>query len=129
MDKTGTLSIDDPTSESRLDGTLLAAIGSQNPLGDATTIVENAGLETGDRATVSPGTPGNVRGRPALFIVSAQAAVARMAAMAVARPNQSPSKARGTKRTSGRVKATAKRKRTAAKKRTTKKKKSARNKK
>jgi hypothetical protein len=74
MDKTGLLSIDDAASESRLDGTLLAVENDPEPLGAATTIVENAGLRSGDRATVSPGTNGRVGRVPVVFIVSAQAA-------------------------------------------------------
>jgi hypothetical protein len=74
MDKIGRVQIDPGSSDSRLDGVLLAVQGDGDPFGAATGVIQNSGLTSGDCASVSPATSGRVGGVPVLFITSAQSA-------------------------------------------------------
>ena len=71
MTKTGRLSIQN--GESRLDGTLLARKGAPDPLGAATSFLNNLGLRDGDCITVS-GESGTIGSASVIFMDSASKA-------------------------------------------------------
>jgi hypothetical protein len=79
MTRTGLLGIE--LGESRLEGTLLAVLGgTPTPLGAATTLIRNNGLDSGDRVTVT-GEPGSLGGLQVLFISDITAASETRAAV------------------------------------------------
>lgn len=105
MEKTGTLSISQQTS--RLEGTLLARKGADDPLAAATAFLQNRGFQDGDVITVT-GTEGNVGSASVIFITNAQAAVAVTALAVRAAKRSAPKKAVAVKARSDAKKAVTK---------------------
>ncbi len=126
MPFTGILSIDDNQEESRLDGTLLAVQGSQDPLGDATAFLENKPLASGDTISVT-GTSGTFAGLDVIFMIDAAkvataaangALATAAAAVATKKATRRKVTARAPQKTSAKAKRT-RSKRALAKKATT----------
>jgi hypothetical protein len=69
VDRTDRLTIDDDTREARMSGILLAEENNEDdPISGAWSIVKEAGLESGDCATVSSGDSGKV-GRASVILL------------------------------------------------------------
>ena len=78
MQEVGNLSIDDNSKESKLDDTLLAIEGSQDPFGDATAFLEGKGFSDGETAKIT-GDSGKVGDVDVIFMTNAERVTAAKA--------------------------------------------------
>ncbi len=109
MGRIGTLSIDDNSKESRLNGVLLVVLSADDPAGDATAFLENHGFLNGDKADVT-GTESKLGNEtvidminavpvPAAAVAQAAAAIGPIEAFAESAPRAIAAKAAGPART------------------------------